>query len=266
MDGWYPSGYANPSDGFIPSGSLIKAALVHGGVSLDYITDGETSSKTTWGDNNQGYGRTQLNTVLSFHRNSTLNGLTMFVRGAASKSSEYYVELRSGSKPHEYKFRTQNLKKLSPIRITLAYTDYFGSVGSTNALINDLDLQLSNSTHVFYPLVTNDATRRFDRKNNLEFIILNYPKRNSTYTVTVTPRTISRTQPYSIIITGEIGQFPTTSDESTVNSGLTPLAKLFITIASCVTFCFTLCVIWIGFANPGRREKIRLMYDRYTRN
>ena len=146
------------------------------------------------------------------------------------------------------------------------YLFAIGSVGATNALINDLDLQLSNSTHIFYPLITNDATKRFDRKNNLEFIILHYPERNSTYTVTVTPKTILKTQPYAIIITGEVGQYPITIGYTEISSGLTPLAKLFITIATCVTFCFTLFVFWIGFANPTRRKKVQMLYDRYTQH
>jgi hypothetical protein len=121
MEGWYPSGFSKPTDGFTPSGSLIKAILVHGGQPLQYISDGVTSTKTTWGDNNQGYGRTQLNTVLSFLRASTLNGLTFFVKGAADPSSPHYVELSSGSSPHQYKFRTQNIKNLSPIKVTLLF-------------------------------------------------------------------------------------------------------------------------------------------------
>lgn len=141
-----------------------------------------------------------------------------------------------------------------------------GSVGAINALINDLDLQLSNSTHTFYPLITNDATKHFDRKNNLEFIILHYPEKNSTYTVTVTPKTILRTQPYSLVITGEVGQYPITVYEPVVDSGLTRLVKLFIIVAASVTCCLTIFVYWIGFAHPVRREKIRQVYERYTQN
>jgi hypothetical protein len=118
MDGWYPKGSPSPEDAFTPSGSLIKAILVTSGRPLRYISDGVTSTKTTWTDNNQGYGRVQLNTVLSFLRPSTLNGLTLFVKGAADPSSPHYAELSSGSAPHRYKFTTQNIKDLSPIKVS----------------------------------------------------------------------------------------------------------------------------------------------------
>eukprot|EP00604_Paraphysomonas_vestita_P004028 CAMPEP_0174824048 /NCGR_PEP_ID=MMETSP1107-20130205/30082_1 /TAXON_ID=36770 /ORGANISM="Paraphysomonas vestita, Strain GFlagA" /LENGTH=282 /DNA_ID=CAMNT_0016049239 /DNA_START=357 /DNA_END=1202 /DNA_ORIENTATION=- len=48
MDGFYPSGFKNVSNSFIPSGALIKAILVHSGQALDYITDGEKSVTTRW--------------------------------------------------------------------------------------------------------------------------------------------------------------------------------------------------------------------------
>lgn len=117
MDGWYPSGFVDPSHGFTPSGALIKAILVHGGQPLQYISDGATSSKTTWLDNTQGYGRSQLDKALSFLRNSTLRGLTMFVKGAADSSSSHYAELSSSGQQHKYKFKTKGTKNLSPVKV-----------------------------------------------------------------------------------------------------------------------------------------------------
>jgi hypothetical protein len=120
MAGWYPSGFLSPQQGFTPSGALIKAILVHGGQPLQYISDGATSTKTTWVDDNQGYGRTQLDAVLSFLRNSTLHGLTLFVKGAVDPKSSHYAELSTGEK-HKYQFTTQNVKNLSPIRVSLPF-------------------------------------------------------------------------------------------------------------------------------------------------
>ena len=117
MDGWYPSGFLHPNDGFTPSGALMKAILVHGGQPLQYISDGATSTKTSWGDDHQGYGRTQLDTVLSFLRNSTLNGLTFFVKGAVDPKSPHYAELSRGES-HQYQFTARNVKNLSPIRVS----------------------------------------------------------------------------------------------------------------------------------------------------
>jgi hypothetical protein len=110
---------------------------------------------------------------------------------------------------------------------------------------------------VFYPVVTNDASGRYDRKNNLECILLSYPEPNSTYIVTVTPRSISKTQPYALVITGEVGQYPSSTSQTLITSGLTPMARLFVIVAVCVTCCFTSLVLWVGFANPARRRKLR---------
>jgi hypothetical protein len=124
VSGYYETGARNPHTGFNPSGALIKAALIHSTVPLKYIQyDDGTTLSTTLGDNNQGYGRVQLNKVLSFGVNSTLDGLTLFVKGAASKSSEHYAEITSlSAPPHVYTFKTLDIDNLDPIRVTLVYT------------------------------------------------------------------------------------------------------------------------------------------------
>lgn len=106
-------------------------------------------------------------------------------------------------------------------------------------------------------MITNDGFGRADRKNNLECIVLHYPRPNGNYTVTVTARSISRTQPYALVITGQIGRFPVSSFEDIYDSGLTPLARLLVIIACGVTCCFVPFVFWIGFANPQRRKRIK---------
>lgn len=126
MTGYYPNGQRTPSDGFIPSGSLIKAILVHSTKPLEKIvSDDGTIEDTTLGDFNQGFGRVQLNKALSFGVNGTLNGLTLFVKGAASKTSKHYVEIASKSTSHTYTFRTVDSDNLAPIRVTLTYTVSF---------------------------------------------------------------------------------------------------------------------------------------------
>jgi hypothetical protein len=133
LSGFYSTGMRNPIHGFIPSGALLKAVLIHGTSSLKYIQHDDSSSgsskggteSTSLGDNNQGYGRVQLNKVLSFGVNSTLDGITLFVKGAAyptGSGSDHYAEITSLTSPHTYSFRTQDRDDLDPIRITLVYT------------------------------------------------------------------------------------------------------------------------------------------------
>ena len=119
MDGWYPSGTKLPADSFVPSGALIKAILVGSGQELTHITDTLESKKTSWGDNNQGYGRAQLSEALSFGVPSTLKGLTFFVRGSVDTSSPYYVSMNSRFESHTYSFQTA-AKLTRPIRVSLS--------------------------------------------------------------------------------------------------------------------------------------------------
>lgn len=137
VSGYYPSGSRNPQDGFVPSGALLKAVLVHGAKRIEHIQledGGEEGTHTAVGDNNQGYGRTQLDKSLSFSVNATLEGLTYFVVGAADSGSQHYAELSDGDSPHVYTLRTAAMSGLKPIRVTLCYT--VSSCRSTPVSIN----------------------------------------------------------------------------------------------------------------------------------
>jgi hypothetical protein len=123
--GYYPSGHRNGKDSFEPSGALLKAVLVHGAEKLKVVQQSDGTTESTIlerGDNNQGYGRTEMKNALSFSVNATLDGLTYFVVGAADSGSEHYKALKGGDAPHVYSFRTASAPSLKPIRVTLAYT------------------------------------------------------------------------------------------------------------------------------------------------
>lgn len=143
----------------------------------------------------------------------------------------------------------------------LLLNNYIGAIGSNNVLVNDLDVTLSNSTHTFYPLVTTDEAQTVDRKNTIEFIILHFPKRNSNYTVTVSPFSISRTQPYALIISGEVGKFEVMSATYSVKKGLSETAKTTMLSMAFLACCLTACVCWIAFAHPERRATINQAKD-----
>jgi hypothetical protein len=88
-----------------------------------------------------------------------------------------------------------------------ASQDYYGTAGSNNPLINDLDVELSDGANTYYPVVTTDTTGKYDRKNNLEVVLLFDPPANTSFTVKVTAHAVSITQPYALIISGEVGEF-----------------------------------------------------------
>ncbi|CAE7659611.1 tagC [Symbiodinium microadriaticum] len=204
LRGFYPSGTATLSDAFSPSGALLKAMLVASSEALTRIIyDNGTVRGTSLADNNQGYGRIELDNSLTF-LNATRDGLTLFVKGAADSSSEHYVEMSWLDAPHVYTFRTVADPNLGPLRVVLAYTDVYLASGASTPLANDLDIELTNATHTFYPLVTNQDGK-YDRLNPLEMIILENPEPNSTYTVTVTAYSMTTAQSYALVITGEVG-------------------------------------------------------------
>lgn len=133
-----------------------------------------------------------------------------------------------------------------------------GTMGTSRNLINDLDLHVTDGTQRWEPMVTNieELGRKYDIKNNLEFIYLDSLTPNTNYTVVVTARSISRTQPYALVLNGEIEHYSYTDSNSGVASGLSRTAKILVIIACCVTFCFTGLVLYIGFVNPRRRTRI----------
>eukprot|EP00602_Paraphysomonas_sp_CaronLab_P004823 CAMPEP_0185022698 /NCGR_PEP_ID=MMETSP1103-20130426/5407_1 /TAXON_ID=36769 /ORGANISM="Paraphysomonas bandaiensis, Strain Caron Lab Isolate" /LENGTH=632 /DNA_ID=CAMNT_0027554897 /DNA_START=589 /DNA_END=2487 /DNA_ORIENTATION=- len=232
LSGFYPTGSNRSSDGFAPSGALVKAMLIHGAEALTAIVyDDYVETGTVHGDFIQGYGRAQLNNSLSF-TNSTRNGLTLFVIGAVDSANENYAEFGVADSPHEYSFTVANVTDPKPIRVTLTYTDYPGTFGSTNALINDLDIELSNSTHNFYPIVTN-SDDMYDRKNNLEVIVLHNPAPGGLYTVKVTPvSVVMGPQPYALVLSGEVGQHEYTphGNDSDEARGFWPVSLYTIVI------------------------------------
>jgi hypothetical protein len=115
----------------------------------------------------------------------------------------------------------------------LHFQDYYPAGGvKTNVLINDLDIELSNGTHAFYPIVT-DTDGKYDRINNMEVIVLYNPMPNTTYTVTVTPHSVSVTQPYALIISGEVGEFAYSKKKD----------PLLVIIAAVLVLIFSGCVV-----------------------
>lgn len=156
MDGYYPVGNATAADAFTPSGALLKAVLVHSTRNATHVADASRKSSTQIlsGDVSfdKGYGIIQLDAVLNFGP-STIDPLTLFVKGAATNDgSGHYVELSTQGTEHDYDVRTG--ANAGVIRVTLAYTDPPKTTGSTDVLINDLDITLTNinTSQTYYPV------------------------------------------------------------------------------------------------------------------
>lgn len=175
MSGFYGSttvGVADSTKGFTPSGALIKAMLIHSAVPLTKAVEVSTTTGhtvvNTWTsvqlpDNNQGYGRIQLDNALYFGGAASLlcdvvancpfgNGsmthtlpaasnilpLTYFVWGGVSMHRSNVTANRLGQ---YFYFKTTSSSSLSAIKVTLVWTDYPGSSSSTaSQLVNQLDV------------------------------------------------------------------------------------------------------------------------------
>ncbi len=103
-------------------------------------------------------------------------------------------------------------------------------------MINDLDITLSNSTHTFYPIVRN-SQNKFDRLNNVEVITLDSPVPNSTYVVTVSAYSLSKTQPYALVMTGNIGHYPYSPPKIDYTLYIVAALLIMILLVTCGLVC-----------------------------
>jgi hypothetical protein len=265
IDGWYGRGIKNGSEGFIPSGALLKAMLVHGAQPLLQVQmSNKNTHETEWLDNNQGFGRAQIDMSTSFNTNATRDGLTQFVLGASDPSSEHYVAMTSCA-THTYDFTVVNTADLpegqdapSTIYATLAWTDYPSTVGSSNVLVNDLDIRIYDSIGT-----NHDAVRVSDRKNNLEMVKLENPVAGRAYTVEVKCVSLSYAQPYALVLTGENGKVDVPIEDE-LDLGLSQLAITAIAVMSGITCCLTVCVYWIAYGSSKRKAAVREANSKYA--
>jgi hypothetical protein len=131
--------------------------------------------------------------------------------------------------------------------------------------VNDLDVFVTGNQS-YYPLTAKtDTVPPSDRINNLEFISFT-PCPGCSYTVTVRARLLSRTQPYSLVITGDVGKFTYSDSYKGVTSGLTQRAKIAVIVATLSAFCLTVCVFWLAFGRPVRRRRINEVKEIYRRS
>lgn len=123
---------------------------------------------------------------------------------------------------------------LSPLQATIAWTDVPGNLPSgtlnstTPALVNDLDIRISNGTNVYYPWrlsgsASAPAVRNGDNSvDNIENIDIDLPF--GTYTISVTHKGILQggKQDFAIIVTGVNSQFaitPASAPQTVCSSG-----------------------------------------------
>ena len=171
VDGYYPTGAVNAADVRKPLGAEMKAVLLNG-----------TGMITTAPDNNYGWGRIFLDKNLYFP--GDLRDLRTFARKneagvKTGQTHSYTVNVLGGLASQEF-------------RATLVWYDPAGTAGAARALVNNLDLEVSDGTNTYKGNVISGSGAAAnstvggvaDITNPVEQVILTVPAAGS-YTISV---------------------------------------------------------------------------------
>jgi len=143
-----------------------------------------------------------MSSVLNFAQ-STTNPLNFFVIGGATSGDANYAQFATAG-TNTYTFTTSSGTQHA-MRVTLSYTDYPGTaITNGNAMVNRLTVSISGGGSTFAPyLVSGTVT------DNTQVIDIANPVASTTYTVTVTATSITRSpQAYALIVSGATTYIP----------------------------------------------------------
>lgn len=212
VDGFYPSGTADPDAGFTPSAALLRAALINSGEQM--------TGEGTIPNDTQGWGRILLDNVLYFpgdgRRLWIEDEAAGFAAGSSGESLTYQLNVASGDEPLE---------------VTLAWTDFPSTPAASPNINNDLDLVVSGPGGSFLGNVfaggQSTTGGSSDRINTLENVLVAAPA-PGLWTVTVSSYTVpDGPQPFAVVATGDLSacsgdgnaQAVTGSEQLTITSG-----------------------------------------------
>lgn len=192
-DGYYPSGTATPTDSLVPSGALLKAVLINGTAPM-----GGESAPPTRG---QGWGRVNLERALSF--NDEAQNLII---------EDEWNYFTPGSPAFQTTFTSTGNTSAGEIAITLAWSDAPALVGANPAIVNNLNLVVTDPNGNTY------LGNRFDTSTGLSITggtadainTVEKVRRTAvagTWTVQVIPATILVSgQGFALAITGDVAR------------------------------------------------------------
>jgi hypothetical protein len=188
-DGWYPTGAKVSTNGFTPSGALLRATLINSAVNM--------TGTTAIPANCQGWGRVLLENALYFTGQTRklwiMDTAAPFNTGSTNEDRAYTFTVGAGDS----------------FKATLAWTDYPSTPAASVNLNNDLDLIVTGPTGTVWRgnvfsggNSTTGGTA--DRKNTLEQVLLATPAAG-TYTVTVRSFNVPNgPQPFALVVTGNV--------------------------------------------------------------
>ena len=192
VNGYYPTGVASPGDGFTPSGALLKACLINSTTGMGGIPDLPAQQSQF-----DGWGRLVADNTLYFPADTR----TLYVedvRNASGLETDSVVE------------RTFNVMGSGEtLKVTLVWTDAPPAPGSSDAAVNDLDLELvapDANTYLGNNFAGGESfsggTR--DTRNNVEQIHLSNPGVGA-WTVRVRGTDVPEgPQGFALVVTGDV--------------------------------------------------------------
>ncbi len=192
VDGWYPSGSANPADALLPSGALLKATVTSGAQDMTGVSG--------YPSNLEGWGRVNLERSLAFEGDTRKLSVLADVRNIdglqATQSSSYSLNVLSASEP---------------VRITLAFTEPPAALLAADPVVNNLDLKVTapDGSSIYWGNVNNGNGESTvggapDAKNNLEQVLFTTPA-VGVYTVEVIGAFVPQgPQGFALVATGAV--------------------------------------------------------------
>ncbi len=191
-EGWHPTGTKNPPDALTPTGALVRATLLNSAVDMTGITG--------YPSNQEGWGRVLLERALHFDGETRKLSVLDDRRNAGGLST---------GQTTTYALNVEN--SAEPLRITLVWTEPAASLLASNAVVNDLDLEVVSPTGSTYLGNVMDTTvgesltgGSPDNKNNVEMVILGVPETGD-WTVTVKGTAVNQlTQGYALVASGGV--------------------------------------------------------------
>ena len=199
MDGWYPAGRPVAANSMSPSAALIRAMLIASGQQVTGSGTVSRSPTDTWPNNEQGFGRVLLSRVLP-------------IASAGDTFGTQVIDEKGGLLTGDAVTHTFHVATAGPVKFVLTWNDFPGTLGSSKALVNDLDLEVTapdgtvHRGNHFAPFAQGQSLSggTFDTRNVEEAVILRSAMAGD-WTVRVIGSDVPvGPQPFALVATGTV--------------------------------------------------------------